>query len=262
MAETIEFIDYEGLQIRYEREEIITVPLEITLSKKGDFGESFLPTYWLIDGERKSISPYHVMWRNLGNRIEVEYREDDRYNEMVAAKAKECGWTVFYGKETYILKDGIVTQVLWRVKGKKGKPTYDSKINTTNLKFEYPCPRKRTSHVYNHVDRKQKEFRDKLLREYKKCAISKTTFEPVLEAAHVLDVVYDGNERIDNGILLRADLHILFDRGLLKIGDNGVVRISKKAKEYQQYNGVKIDEKILKRIKNNLKKKNAKKSGK
>lgn len=49
------------------------------------------------------------------------------------------------------------------------------------------------------------------------CAVSRCNVTDVLEAAHV--VPYRGalTNHTSNGILLRADLHILFDEGLLGI---------------------------------------------
>jgi putative restriction endonuclease len=38
---------------------------------------------------------------------------------------------------------------------------------------------------------------------------------PVLEAAHIRPFAEDGPHRIANGLLLRSDLHILFDRGYI-----------------------------------------------
>jgi len=36
---------------------------------------------------------------------------------------------------------------------------------------------------------------------------------PVLQAAHLRPVTLDGENRVDNGLLLRSDVHTLFDRG-------------------------------------------------
>ncbi|WP_179188614.1 HNH endonuclease [Kiloniella majae] len=64
----------------------------------------------------------------------------------------------------------------------------------------------------------QPAFRKKLLNVYKnKCAITGTNVLGVLEAAHIIP--YNGAEtnNIQNGLLLRSDLHTLFDRGLIRI---------------------------------------------
>ncbi|MCA1790422.1 MAG: HNH endonuclease [Thioalkalivibrio sp.] len=68
------------------------------------------------------------------------------------------------------------------------------------------------------VRRGQPRFRKKLLGLYGgRCAVSGWGPESVLEAAHILLHARSGLNRSENGILLRADLHSLFDDGLLKI---------------------------------------------
>lgn len=66
--------------------------------------------------------------------------------------------------------------------------------------------------------RGQREFRASLLSAYgKKCAVTGCDVEDLLEAAHI--VPYRGPEtnHIQNGLLLRSDIHTLFDCGLLAI---------------------------------------------
>lgn len=64
--------------------------------------------------------------------------------------------------------------------------------------------------------RGQPVFRARLLEVYGgRCAITGTSAAEVLEAAHVLPYRGEHTNRIDNGLLLRADLHTLFDCLLL-----------------------------------------------
>lgn len=51
----------------------------------------------------------------------------------------------------------------------------------------------------------------------RKCAVTGDRIVPVLEAAHIRPVTQQGENRVDNGLLLRSDVHILFDRGYLAI---------------------------------------------
>ncbi len=63
---------------------------------------------------------------------------------------------------------------------------------------------------------KQSEFRSIVLEAYGACAITGSKLPQVLEAAHI--VPFSGkNDTLENGILLRADIHKLFDRFLLSI---------------------------------------------
>lgn len=64
----------------------------------------------------------------------------------------------------------------------------------------------------------QPKFRRNLLRAYEeRCAITGWGPAAVLEAAHVLLHANTGNNHVNNGLLLRADLHLLFDDGMIRI---------------------------------------------
>lgn len=61
-------------------------------------------------------------------------------------------------------------------------------------------------------------FRQELLRAYGgRCAVTGCDAEPVLEAAHIVPYRGSHTNVVGNGLLLRADIHALFDRGLLGI---------------------------------------------
>jgi hypothetical protein len=81
----------------------------------------------------------------------------------------------------------------------------------------------RTAEVEQRVG--QPEFRAELLHAYRnRCAISGCAIPEVLQAAHIQPVKSSGSHSVVNGLLLRADLHNLFDRGLLTVNAKYVVR--------------------------------------
>ena len=51
----------------------------------------------------------------------------------------------------------------------------------------------------------------------RRCAVTGDKIVPVLQAAHIRPVTQDGENRIDIGLLLRSDVHTLFDRGYIGI---------------------------------------------
>lgn len=66
--------------------------------------------------------------------------------------------------------------------------------------------------------RGQAKFREALINAYEgRCAISGCNARDALEAAHITAFSASGNNAVTNGILLRADLHSLFDIGLIGI---------------------------------------------
>ena len=66
--------------------------------------------------------------------------------------------------------------------------------------------------------RGQPAFRRNLVQAYgSRCCISGWGPEAVLEAAHIQEHAKSGLNALSNGLLLRSDLHVLFDEGLLRI---------------------------------------------
>jgi putative restriction endonuclease len=65
----------------------------------------------------------------------------------------------------------------------------------------------------------------------RKCAISGEKTLPVLEAAHIKTYAESGPHFISNALLLRSDLHKLFDAGYLTITPDLKVEVSKRIKE-------------------------------
>lgn len=68
----------------------------------------------------------------------------------------------------------------------------------------------------------------------RKCAISGEKTLPVLEAAHIKPYAESGPHFISNALLLRSDLHKLFDTGYLTITPDLKVEVSKRIKEEYQ----------------------------
>jgi putative restriction endonuclease len=58
------------------------------------------------------------------------------------------------------------------------------------------------------------------------CAITGDKVRPVLEAAHIVPVAAGGQHRPDNGLLLRSDMHTLYDRGYIGIDERYRLRVS------------------------------------
>lgn len=66
--------------------------------------------------------------------------------------------------------------------------------------------------------RGQAAFRRKLIAAYGgRCAVTGTDVLPALDAAHISPYAGPASDHIENGLLLRADIHALFDLGLFAI---------------------------------------------
>ena len=88
-----------------------------------------------------------------------------------------------------------------------------------------------------------------------KCCITGSSVKSVLEAAHIIPHSEETNYKVTNGVLLRGDIHTLFDLNLIGIDQGGVVHISEEldSSEYGIYSGELIAESIPQETKNNLK---------
>lgn len=74
---------------------------------------------------------------------------------------------------------------------------------------------------------KQAEFRRKLMEAYSgKCLLSNASVSEVLQACHIIPVKNSGNDSVENGFILRSDLHLLYDSGHIKIHEDGTVTLS------------------------------------
>lgn len=93
------------------------------------------------------------------------------------------------------------------------------------------------------VRRGQQRFRESLLKAYdQRCAVSGSGVEPVLEAAHIDRYFGDHSNHISNGLLLRSDIHALFDLRLIAVDSNYTVRVSPdlQSSEYDRFDGASL----------------------
>jgi hypothetical protein len=73
----------------------------------------------------------------------------------------------------------------------------------------------------------QGPFKDDLLEAYgRKCAMTDCAVVEILEAAHIKPYRGPQTNRTDNGLLLRADIHTLFDKGLIWVDEHFLIQIS------------------------------------
>lgn len=69
-----------------------------------------------------------------------------------------------------------------------------------------------------------------------RCAVTGENIAPVLQAAHIMPVSRHGTNEITNGLLLRSDMHTLYDDGLIGVTPDYRIVISDQIKE-QYVNG-------------------------
>ena len=65
----------------------------------------------------------------------------------------------------------------------------------------------------------------------RQCAVTREHTLPVLQAAHIRPVTQAGEHAVSNGLLLRSDVHTLFDRGYVTITPDLKFRVSPRLKD-------------------------------
>jgi putative restriction endonuclease len=78
----------------------------------------------------------------------------------------------------------------------------------------------------------QGTFRARIIDAYeRRCAVTGERTLPVLEAAHIKPYSLSGPHATENGLLLRSDLHTLFDRGYVTVTPGLELRVSRSIRE-------------------------------
>ncbi len=93
------------------------------------------------------------------------------------------------------------------------------------------------------IRRGQAQFREKLLAAYgRTCAVTGCKVVDLLEAAHIQPHADEPNYRVTNGLLLRADIHTLFDLNLLSVDALRCVQLAPTLlnSEYRGYEGKRL----------------------
>jgi hypothetical protein len=79
------------------------------------------------------------------------------------------------------------------------------------------------------IRRGQPKFRAALIGAYGgRCAVTASRIEELLEAAHIVPHAEGTDYRVSNGLLLRADIHTLYDLHVLSVDERFKVHLSKR----------------------------------
>ena len=172
-------------------------------------------------------------------RIEFDvYNPSDREETRQYLITQETPFGVTYNVETCRNGDDLNIKYSWKnnkhlsrkygIKFRKDDFTWGTHIlrnvisgkkNGSSIWYGEPGPGWRMEEVVGErrkvtttkIQRAQARFRSMLLAEDGCCAVTEETCHDVLEAAHIVPVKNGGQEVLTNGILLRADLHRLYD---------------------------------------------------
>ena len=65
----------------------------------------------------------------------------------------------------------------------------------------------------------------------RRCAVTNERTLPALDAAHIKPYSGSGKHNVENGLLLRRDLHALFDRGYMTVTPGLALEVSRRIRE-------------------------------
>jgi len=221
--------------------------------------------------------PLSIAWDAFGNRNGSDNVED--LQKMIASYRKEW-WDMnpvigcivltnplFFEEEDWIkppedwaksivqgksyTTDDQVGQNIWnRIELLLNKylVTNPQHLGKSQLILENAGDKKYGAEVLNKVRLGQGAFRMMITDAYsRKCSITGEKTLPVLEAAHIKPYAKSGPHFISNGLLLRSDIHKLFDGGYITITHDYKIEVSKRireefqnGKEYYQFHGASL----------------------
>lgn len=201
--------------------------------------------FWPDRAEPVVYMPQCHYQRSDGGRHELHltYREKDH----PPALAKDVIW----GRSTIVLnKDLSAGTAHWTTV--PADTRYDGSAKVKVRREAATAAREREA--VSRVKRRQAAFKAELLRRGTGCDILGTTPRAALDAVHVQDVEDGGPDIPENGLLLRADLHRLFDAGLLQIRPDGRIQVARSLpKDYKDLlRGRRLSADTLSRIAHHL----------
>ena len=211
MAITIEWTDTEGRKKWPER-------LDIDLDHLDDASIEKLE-------ETKQWSPYDekfIYWkvkcsleeREDGHReISVNYTEGQQNDENILNYISRNETQYCFGENKIIVEWNLETGQ-WKTDGYCTWHGEDPDEIVDSIRWKAMRPRLKVTR--EQWDR-ESSFRDKVLDMDGRCVISGEETRAVLDAAHLRPVEEGGEDRVENGFILRTDIHRLYDRGMFLI---------------------------------------------
>lgn len=192
-----------------------------------DYRQLTLHTAWQELGEANGVESEGTMREAIGRyrREPLGEREDPvigcamlRDTVFFATtdlrpSAEEFASNVVRGKsfELGATSGSVVEEAFWRLLAEAPGGMTDTELSYFDEGQTRGRPVLRTPRLG------QRSFAAVVQGAYRNCAVTGAKILPTLQAAHILPVAEQGQHRIDNGLLLRADVHIMFDKGYLGV---------------------------------------------
>ena len=156
------------------------------------------------DRSTKKWVRYKVRAHLSENKLHIEYREDDNRDNPDLAE-----YEIYYGVHTLTIENGATRgPSVWHA---DEEPKSCDGPGWRLEAISGGAKNRRRGTIWAIQRGQQGEFRQQLLAMDECCAVTGEKCKSVLEAAHIVPAHEGGCEAPSNGILLRADIHRLFD---------------------------------------------------
>ena len=166
---------------------------------------------------------------NGGGILKIRYLEED--NEHLKELGIYWGYSIFNLDKQ--MKSGNVEFFCTTTAGMddgEGNKIYQSQNTWKRFSLKEEKPTQRERETIERDAREQVRFRKRLMMIDPRCAITEECERSALEAAHIVPVKGKGADIDSNGLMLRADLHHLFDSGMFDIKPDGSIELTDKLK--------------------------------
>ncbi len=207
---------------------------------------------WDVFELQNGVDSYYA----FRNKIEIYRLKNDIHNEECIGCIVLSN-PIFFDEKNWVEppKDwngNIVTGKSYSCEDRIGKETWDKVLESINLTEGldiYGGNDDNMPPAYNYCMQRtrigQSAFRLNVAEAYSnKCAISGESALPTLQAAHIKPYSESGSNNLTtNGILLRSDLHRLYDKGYIAITEDYKVKVGQRlstefnSEYYKMYDG-------------------------
>ena len=150
--------------------------------------------------------------------ISVKYKRDQQADENILAALEDEDDPQSCFGETKI--------TVTHDPGTKGECEWKCEVPDWSVKSQWKVIGLRRLRVTQEQFVRESTFRNNVLAQDKRCVISGEPTPEVLDAAHLRPVKEDGEDLVENGFILRTDIHRLYDRGMFLINPDGTITLN------------------------------------
>lgn len=225
-------------------------------------GELFLfklhyPENFIVGGgvfAHSTLLPYTTAWETFGPMNGAPTNEEmkhriEKYRKHPVDLNSQIGCILLQKPFFFEENQWIPAPAEFRPNIVKGK-TFDTESPAARLLLEQVKERLQFSRVSQVIDEAAEQktmygppvlirprlgqgtFRIVVMDNYnRRCAVTGEKALPVLDAAHILPVGRGGHHQMDNGLLLRTDVHRLYDKGYVTVTPDGRFLVSRRLKD-------------------------------